>query len=224
MDQRLRWPTSSSTAARRPNRDVIKDPLTDDEVRLIHKGQLGAYVWPGGAWDTSGFEKAGGKAIFYVGVGDPAFPHDGMENWFKIWTDKIGPARRDKIGRLYQVPGWGHCGGGTGPNDGADVMLQALVNWVEHKQSPEGLVMHRGAERAKFMIPKPASSTIGVAIGPEVGAPRDFLVRSEQGERAWRSPRCTQLDLQNAEKLIAKPQHCGEFHVKRCRALRLEHQ
>ncbi|WP_144039811.1 tannase/feruloyl esterase family alpha/beta hydrolase [Novosphingobium sp. TH158] len=164
------------THLRQPDRDVLKQPLTEAEVEQIYKGQLGAFVWPGGAWDLAAFEKGGGKSIFYVGVGDPAFPHDGLENWFRILTEKVGASRRDGFARLYQVPGWGHCGGGTGPDDGADVMLEALVNWVEKGTPPRGLEMHRGADRARFQFASATPGRIGVDVGSASGRPRDFLV------------------------------------------------
>jgi len=97
--------------------------------------------------------QAGGKAIFYVGVGDPAFPHVGMENYFNILTTKYGATRVADMVRLYQVPGWGHCGGGTGPSDGTDIMLETLIDWVENDKDPEGLVMHRGADRVRTLFP-----------------------------------------------------------------------
>lgn len=159
-----------------PDRDIIKDPLTEEEVEAVSRGQTGAFVFPGGPWDLSGFEKAGGKAIFYVGVGDPAFPHVGMENWYRIWNQKYGRSRTDRIGRLYQVPGWGHCGGGSGPNDGADAMLAALVDWVEKGDAPGGIEMHRGADRAKRLFTSDGEKTIGVAVGSAAGRSRDFLV------------------------------------------------
>jgi len=164
------------THLRQPDRDILKNPLTETELRAIEKGQLGAFEFAGGRWDLTGFEKAGGKSIYYVGVGDPAFPHVGMENWFRIWTDRIGAARRDKIGKLYQVPGWGHCGGGSGPTDGTDVMLQALIDWVEKGKAPQGLEMHRGADRARRIFAEEKDAVVGVAVPRAAGASRDFLV------------------------------------------------
>lgn len=164
------------TYLHQPNRDVLKQPLTEAEIKAIDTQQRTAFAWPGGFWDLGGFEGSGGKAIFYVGIGDPAFPHVGMENWFRIWTQKIGAARRDKMARLYQVPGWGHCGGGTGPSDGTDAMLQALMDWVEKGAAPRDLVMHRGADRAKRLFAADATRQIGVAVGQSTGPSRDFRV------------------------------------------------
>ena len=164
------------THLRQPNRDILRDPLTEAELRTIEKGQIGAFVFPGKSWDLSAYQKAGGKAIFYVGVGDPAFPHVGMENWYKVWNEKYGKAWTDTVGRLYQVPGWGHCGGGSGPNDGADAMLQALMDWVENGAAPSGLEMHRGGDRARRLFASDAPREIGVTVGNSAGRSRDFLV------------------------------------------------
>jgi feruloyl esterase len=163
------------TALKQPDRDIVRDPLTEAELKIVENSRLAAHQWPGGNLDLAGFERAGGKAIFYVGIGDPAFPHESIENWFARYTDKVGPQQRDNTARLYQVPGWGHCGGGSGPNDGTDVMLQALIDWVENGKPPLGLEMHRG-ERAQRMFAPDATKTIGVAVGGAAGTSRDFLV------------------------------------------------
>lgn len=164
------------TQLMQPDRDIIKNPLTEEEIKRIEAAKLNTFAYPGGFHDVTGFEKTGGKAIYYVGIGDPAFPHVGMEEWFRILTEKIGAERRDKFTRLYQVPGWGHCGGGTGPTDGVDRMLAELIDWVEKGKAPVGIKMHRGADRAQMMFTKAGSTTSGVLIPEAVGASRDFLV------------------------------------------------
>lgn len=187
-----RGPTGAATAytnlngwartnLNQPDRDIIKTPLSREELeRVIDIQARTGGMDMANRWNLEGFEAAKGKAIFYVGVGDPAFSHVGMENWFNIWTQKIGPARRDKIGKLYQVPGWGHCGGGTGPTDGTDVMLEALINWVEKGVSPQALTMHRGADRVRSLFPGIQSAAGQAEAGARVrvsSAPsRDFLV------------------------------------------------
>jgi feruloyl esterase len=164
------------THLHQPDRDILRNPLTEAEIKQIEAAQAGAFQFPGGFWDLTGYHKTGGKAIFYVGIGDPAFPHVGMENWYKIWNEKYGQAWTGQLGRLYQVPGWGHCGGGSGPNDGTDVMLQALMNWVERGETPQGLEMHRGADRARRMFAADNGGTIGVEVDGAKGRSRDFLV------------------------------------------------
>jgi feruloyl esterase len=165
------------THLKQPERDIVKNPLTEAELKTIEEGQLRASdAVAGGVTDLQGFENAKGKAIYFVGVGDPAFPHVGVENYFRILTSKIGAARRDNFGRLYQVPGWGHCGGGTGPTDGQDRMMAALISWVEQGKAPEGIEMHRGVDRAQMIFAQPADAVVGVAVPESTGTSRDFLV------------------------------------------------
>ena len=166
------------TDLKQPDRDIVKSPLTENEIETIERIQVkDNFPAPGGKLDLNGFENARGKAIFFVGVGDPAFPHVGMENYFRLLTNHMGAERVAQFARLYQVPGWGHCGGGTGPTDGQDKMLEALVTWVESGKGPMGIEMHRGADRAQFMFAKSEADTmIGVPVAKSVGASRDFLV------------------------------------------------
>jgi feruloyl esterase len=51
---------------------------------------------------------------------------------------KMGWERLNRSAKLSEVPGWGHCGGGTGPDDGQDRMLQALTDWVEQEKGAAG--------------------------------------------------------------------------------------
>jgi hypothetical protein len=166
------------TDLKQPDRDIVKDPLTEGEIEKIEHDQLAQnFPFKGGRLDLDGFENAKGKAIFYVGIGDPSFPHVGMENYFRLLTKRIGADRVANFARLYQVPGWGHCGGGTGPTDGDDKMLQSLITWVETGKGPRGIEMHRGPDRTQLMFAQAATdAVIGVPVEKSVGASRDFLV------------------------------------------------
>lgn len=171
----------AQTYLNQPDRDIVKQPLTEAEVEKIYIEQRKAGDSPLETHhNVDGFEQAGGKAIFYVGVGDPAFPHVGMENYFNILTNNYGAERVDGMAKLYQVPGWGHCGGGTGPSDGTDVMLEALIDWVENDKDPEGLVMHRGADRVRTLFPRLDSRAgeeeAGAKVPVSTVLSRDFLV------------------------------------------------
>jgi hypothetical protein len=55
-------------------------------------------------------------------------------------------------------------------------MLQALMNWVERGETPQGLEMHRGADRARRMFAADNGGTIGVEVDGAKGRSRDFLV------------------------------------------------
>jgi hypothetical protein len=161
-----------------PNRDVLKDPITEVEAARILEGQAAAsFQVPGGRVGFDGFANRGGKAILFVGVSDPCCSNVANEQYMIDVAKKMGWDRLNKTARLYEVPGWGHCGGGTGPDDGQDRMLQALIDWVEKGKQPQGIVMHRGADRAQMMFANAAgASNAGVAIPQSKGGSRDFLV------------------------------------------------
>src|SRR5690606_24284864 len=81
-----------------------------------------------------------------------------------------------KFAAFYKVPAIGHCGGGTGPNDHADRMLEELMAWVEKGETPGGVVAHRG-DTAKSLFADALKGTVsGVIVPPSVGSTRDFLL------------------------------------------------
>lgn len=126
--------------------------------------------------DLSPFEKLGGKALFFVGVGDPCCSNVANENFFKDVIKAMGATRVATFATLYQIPGWGHCGGGTGPTDGQDTMLEALVDWVEKGKTPHAIEMHRGADRARLLFASAGATSSGVPVPQPTGPSRDFLV------------------------------------------------
>lgn len=166
------------THLQQPERDVMKDPLSSEEVALILQRQASTSLnVQGGRIGFEPFMKRGGKAIFYVGVSDPCCSNVAMEQYMIDTAKQAKRERLERSARLYQVPGWGHCGGGTGPTDGADRMLQALIEWVEKDQAPVGIVMHRGSDRAQLLFSRSAvAAESGVAIPKATGTSRDFLV------------------------------------------------
>ena len=90
---------------------------------------------------------------------------------------KMGWDRLNRTAKLYEVPGWSHCGAGTGPDDGQNRMLAALIDWVENGTSPQGIAMHRGADRAQLMFAgAPGAGASGVTVPQANGRSRDFLV------------------------------------------------
>jgi feruloyl esterase len=160
------------------NRDVMKEPITEQEADRILEGQAKAgQQVPGGRVGFDEFARSAGKAIFFVGVSDPCCSNIANEQYMIDVAKRMGWARLNQTARFYEVPGWGHCGGGTGPDDGQDRMLAALIDWVEKGKRPEGIVMHRGADRAQLMFAgAPGAGAAGVAIPQPVGRSRDFLV------------------------------------------------
>lgn len=161
------------TILNQPDRDILVDPLTSTEIETIARGQVSA---PGQQVDLNAFSRSGGKAIFYVGVSDPCCSNLALEQFFRDINRTMGAAPVDRFAKLYQVPGWGHCGGGTGPTDGQDRMLQALMDWVEKGRAPKGIEMHRGADRAQLLFADAGSTTAGILIPQSQGSSRDFLV------------------------------------------------
>jgi hypothetical protein len=161
-----------------PTRDVIRQPLNDAEIDQILQRQAAVSMTvPGGKVGFDAFARQGSKALFFVGVSDPCCSNVAMEQYMIDVARQTGWPRLDRTAKLYEVPGWGHCGGGTGPDDGQDRMLQALIDWVEHGKAPSGIVMHRGADRAQMMFAQAkGSTTAGVSIPPATGRSRDFLV------------------------------------------------
>jgi Tannase and feruloyl esterase len=165
------------TNLKQPDRDILKTPLTPAEVTAIEAGQVKASnSVPGGTADLSAYEKAGGKALFFGGVSDPVASNLSIETFFQDLNKKMGAEKVAKVAELYEVPGWGHCGGGTGPVDGQDQMLGALIDWVEKGKAPMGVEMHRGADRARMMFAGVGGTNAGVPVPESKGASRDFLV------------------------------------------------
>lgn len=171
--------TWARTYLAQPDRDIVKNPLTRSDLEQMDaytkKIGFNDYFNP----DLSPFEKAGGKALFWGGVSDPCCSNLANENFFIDMAGAMGGADRvAKFATLYPVPGAGHCGGGTGPDDHADQLLQALIAWVEKGEQPGAVVAHRGADRAKpaFKGDNELATQSGVAIPTGEGASRDFVM------------------------------------------------
>ncbi|MEO6716329.1 MAG: tannase/feruloyl esterase family alpha/beta hydrolase [Novosphingobium sp.] len=62
--------------------------------------------------------------------------------------------------RMFFVPGVQHCGGGNGPTDIDDPMVDALATWVETGNAPEAVLAPRatrekGVDRVFRLCPEP---------------------------------------------------------------------
>lgn len=88
--------------------------------------------------DFSGFQRAGGKLLTWVGLADQYIPPLGILQ-FRAQTEKKfgGPEAVDEFYRLFTAPGAGHCAGGIGPNP-ID-QFGPLIDWVEHGNAPDVL-------------------------------------------------------------------------------------
>jgi feruloyl esterase len=97
--------------------------------------------------DLRSFRAEGGKLIQYHGWGDAAISPLSSIEYFetvKSFLEKYPDARRNAPSpvndfyRLFMVPGMGHCGGGTGPNN-FDAFA-ALEQWVEKNTAPDKII------------------------------------------------------------------------------------
>jgi feruloyl esterase len=135
------------------------------------------YGYPYSA-DLRGLQKSGHKVLMWNGVSDPCCLDTEMQQYYLDAAAQVGGvAALQEFARFYRVPGIGHCGGGTGPQDAPDVLLDTLVNWVENGQDPGPVVAHRGADRLHLLFADPnATQVSGVPVPAPVGGSRDFLL------------------------------------------------
>ncbi len=173
----------SNTMARSlfgPTYDVLKDfhfTQADLDAWQREHAKIGYGVPLTDDWRP--YEKTGGKVIMWGGVSDSCCSNVELEQYVHDVTKVMDndASRVAEFVQLYEFPGMGHCGGGTGPQDAPDQLLQVLMDWVEQGKTPGPVVAHRGKERAKLMfadINAPMAS--GVVIPPPAGGARDFLV------------------------------------------------
>jgi hypothetical protein len=88
--------------------------------------------------DLSTLQASGTKLLTWHGLDDQMIPYLNTVNYRRKAEAMMGGAEElDKYYRLFLAPGVKHCGGGIGPIP-IDP-LAALVDWVEHENSPETL-------------------------------------------------------------------------------------
>lgn len=111
------------------------------------------------AWTNLGtFTGHGGKIIFYHGVSDPWFSARETVRYFESLADGNGGAEAvAEWGRLYLVPGMGHCAGGEVTLDRFD-LLSEVVDWVERGDAPASVIATGDAlpGRSRPLCPYPA--------------------------------------------------------------------
>lgn len=124
------------------------------------------------------FRRAGGKVIMWNGRSDPCCGDLELEQYYKEVGENVGGEEKlQSFAKLYQIPGMGHCGSGTGPLDAPDQLIRAMIDWVEKGVEPEAVVASRGSNRADFIFEDPKTGQVsGVIIPPSVGSDRDFLL------------------------------------------------
>jgi feruloyl esterase len=163
-----------------PNFNSLKDFNLSDQKQIDAWWKRTEEIGFGAPYsaDLRGLQKAGGKVILWNGVSDPCCIDTELVSYYDDAAKAVGGvAKLDEFAKLYKVPGMAHCGGGTGPQDAPDQLLNAMVAWVEEGKSPGPVVTHRGADRAKMVFADPKSGTVsGVLVPPSTGSSRDFLL------------------------------------------------
>ncbi|MDB5424921.1 MAG: hypothetical protein JWQ29_2337, partial [Phenylobacterium sp.] len=129
----------------------FKDPKTLALLTERHPG------WALTTPDLSGYKKAGGKLIMWAPMSENAVPPATEIEYFNAIKKTVPGA--ESFVRLYESPGNFHCGGGVGPQDTPDRLLDAMIGWVEDGKRPEAVVVNGGP-------PRPAMPTM--AGGPPV--------------------------------------------------------
>lgn len=117
------------------------------------------------------FRRAGGNLITYSGLAENSAPPLAEAEYYE--AIKRSDPRIDTFMRVYELPGVMHCGGGPGPQNGPDRMLEAMIAWVERGQVPGPLVANRPSApapsttllcpyplRARFVYGQGASASI----------------------------------------------------------------
>lgn len=135
-----------SSLLNEPDRDLRKNPLTREEMwKIMVRRAEPSGAGPYGTVGWQGFEKAGGKLIFFTGEGDPCCSAIMNEQYFKDTWKLQGRENVDRFAKLYTIPGWGHCGGTNGPADADDRLMATLIDWVEKGKEPGPVVTGRGS-------------------------------------------------------------------------------
>ncbi|CAN5239240.1 tannase/feruloyl esterase family alpha/beta hydrolase [soil metagenome] len=162
-----------------PDFDVMKMNLNDQAVidawwAATKKLDFG---WPYSA-NLAPYHAKGGKVLMWNGVSDPCCIDTEMEQYYKDAATSVGGmSNLRQFASFYRIPGMGHCGSGTGPGDAPDVLLTALINWVEKDKAPGPVVSHRGADRQQLLFADPATKMVsGVLVPPPTGSSRDFML------------------------------------------------
>jgi feruloyl esterase len=93
--------------------------------------------------DLSKFKARGGKLILYHGWADPGPAPENTINYVNAVNKQVGGNNADWM-RLFLLPGVGHCGGGTGP-DQADY-LTVLEQWREGGTAPNQIIASRNRQ------------------------------------------------------------------------------
>jgi feruloyl esterase len=106
-----------------------------DRARKADNGVLAAT-----STDLRPFVTRGGKMLIYHGWEDQNIPPRSSVNYFNELKQAMGRDIETAV-RLFMVPGMGHCGGGSGPNEFD--MIAALEQWREQGRAPASILASR---------------------------------------------------------------------------------
>jgi feruloyl esterase len=175
----FRMGTTTAQSYFSPEFDILKDFDFKDQKRIDAWWESAKRIGYGYKFptDLTGLKKNGGKVIFWNGVSDSCCIDLELLKYYKDSSASVGGmSEMNKIAKFYRIPGMAHCGGGTGPQDTPDKLLEAMIDWVEKGKAPDAVVAHRG-DRAKPLFADPTTGTVsGVVVPPATGEPRDFLL------------------------------------------------
>ncbi len=120
--------------------------------------------------DLSGFRRAGGKLITFVGADDQLIPPGGTVQYRREVDRALGGAHRvNDFYRLFLAPGVTHCAGG--PGAAPTNALGVLVDWVEHGKAPATLpAANQDKTRTRDLCPYPLVSRYRGHGDPAVAA------------------------------------------------------
>jgi len=112
--------------------DIAKDL---ERARTADNGILGAT-----STNLTPFVSRGGKMLVYHGWEDQNIPPRSSVDYRNRLVTAMGREVEHSV-RLFMVPGMGHCGGGSGPNQFD--MIAALEQWREQGRAPASVLASR---------------------------------------------------------------------------------
>ena len=87
--------------------------------------------------DLSAFRAAGGKMVSFHGTADQIVPHEGTARYYRSVRKEGGSEKVGDFWRHFEVPGLGHCFGGSSGNP--EGLWEQLKGWVEEGKAPPGV-------------------------------------------------------------------------------------
>ena len=147
-----------------PDADVVGDFSIDDpeDVAFADSTYYSRAVRADNP-DVTPFVQGGGKAILYHGWSDTAVTPITTIEFFQAMDDTVsrkrGKSDFDNHLRMFLAPAMGHCGGGDGPNNYVQPVLEALDSWVMEDRAPDSIVVshdERGMTRPWCPYPQVA--------------------------------------------------------------------